>query len=329
MINGIEIRNFQSLHHVSLTLAPLTVIVGPSSSGKSAFTRALRLLTSNARGTTFISTGARTAQVIASTDRGTISISRGAENAYTLIPTDSPQQSFTKLAAAVPEEVTAFLGIAPGDPLNFSSQFDKPYLLSDSPAEVARTLGALTNVNVVFEASREANRRRLATSATLRTRASDIDSLTASLEDLPAIKAQAQSLEEATALLIKAEAINEEFLGLSSTASTLQEAAVKLKSIKHPIIPDISKLLSTHASITALQASIASLQQAASRYAGAKAAITRARELEEAAEQEFATALNSLAQDIQKRLNPLAIDFRVTVTEAADTAAEYFTELLS
>ena len=182
MLQKVHIENFQSLHDVEVELDGLTVIVGPSSSGKSAFTRALRTLTSNARGDSFISHGEQTCTITAYTDKGVASISRGKKNEYTLIPSNSEKKIFTKLAGAVPEEVSEFIGIPAKDPLNYSSQFDMPYLLTASAGEVARTLGELTNVHVIFEASREANRQRLTSTQTLKTRAADLQQTRESLE---------------------------------------------------------------------------------------------------------------------------------------------------
>ena len=197
MLTSIEIRNYQSLHSVELELSPLTVIVGPSSSGKSAFTRALRTLTSNQRGDAFITHGERTATITAQTDKGTVSLSRGAVNEYTLLPTDKPKEVFSKLNGTTPEEVTKFLGINPRDPLNYASQFDMPYLLTASAGEVARALGELTNVHVIFEAAREANRRRLTASQTLKTRTIDYAEIQNQIETYRPLKQQLAAIATA------------------------------------------------------------------------------------------------------------------------------------
>ena len=133
MLDSIEIRNFQSLQKVDLELAPFTVIVGPSSSGKSAFVRALSTLVSNRRGTDFISHGTTTSVITARMPEGTTSLSRStiaAKNQYTLISPEGKTENFTKLGGDIPEEVSRFMRIPAKDPVTLAQQFDKPFLLA-------------------------------------------------------------------------------------------------------------------------------------------------------------------------------------------------------
>lgn len=170
MLSELEIENYQSLRKLSVRLGRFTVITGPSSSGKSAVVRALRLLAFNARGTSYISQGARFCVVgVGNQDEGwAASIIRGArgKDAYRVayaIPELSvgfakPKiREFTKLGGAVPDYVTQLLQLTE---VNFARQFDRPYLLTESAGEVARRLGALTNVTWLFAAAREADTRR-------------------------------------------------------------------------------------------------------------------------------------------------------------------------
>jgi len=223
MLSHVAIRHFQSLHDVALELKPFTVIVGPSSSGKSAFTRALKCLTSNARGDSFITHGENQTVIKARTDRGTVALLRGKKNEYVLIPEGDEQQQkvFTKLAGGVPEEVSEFIGIPAKDPLNYSNQFDMPYLLTSSAAEVARTLGELTNVSVIFEASREANKRRLAASSTLKTRAGDYADLTQNLDKFRSLKDDMAVLEQAEQQFARVQTLQTRIARLEAILSSI------------------------------------------------------------------------------------------------------------
>lgn len=207
MLENVKVRNFQSLHKVDLELAPFTTIVGASSAGKSALIRALQLLTQNKRGTSFITHGEQTAQVIGRTHNGTVSIKRSrtatGPNEYTIIPNEGEPQTWTKLHGETPEEVTRFLNIPPNK-LNVASQFDPPYLLSESAPEAARTLGALTNVHVVMEASRESNKRKLASSAEVRKDKAELDAIKKRLPEFSGLKAEGQKLDEAEKILASA-----------------------------------------------------------------------------------------------------------------------------
>lgn len=239
MINELEVKGFQSLHDIDLKLDRFTVIVGPSGSGKSALTRALKTLTGNARGDSFITHGMNQCSIVARTDRGTVALFRGKKNEYTLIPEGGNPKSYTKLAGNVPEEVTEFLGLSPKDPLNFASQFDMPYLLTASPAEVARTLGELTNVSTIFEASREANRRRLAASSMLKTRQADKESVTVSLEEYAGLDEKVSRIEAATAHASTARSLETRISALRSLIQILESTP---ESPKEPRVPDITRL---------------------------------------------------------------------------------------
>ncbi len=267
MIHSVKIKHFQSLYDISLELAPLTVIVGPSSSGKSAFMRGMRTLTSNRRGNEFISHGERTAVITAVTDRGTVTLTRShsqQQNSYTVTPDDpqhplAPERTFSKLGGDTPPEVSEFLGIEAKDPINYASQFDKPYLLDDSAGEAARTLGALTNVAVIFEAARESNRRKLSTAQTLRTRAEDLETIKAKIPRYRSLKQQAAALTAAEQQLTAARAAEKKILDLA-TAITAAETAARAISALEPAasvtLPSAEDIISAAAGLERLTAAL-------------------------------------------------------------------------
>jgi hypothetical protein len=177
VINRVRISGYQSIDALDLTLAPFTVVVGPSSSGKSAFIRALRSVATYQRGSSFISAWRPKADgctVALSLDAGNVGLYRNADSAknrYSLrLHADPPEAPtvYTKLAGAVPADISRALGIAPESSLQLALQFDPPYLLAASPAEAHSTLAALTGVTTILAASKEANRRRLASLAVVK-----------------------------------------------------------------------------------------------------------------------------------------------------------------
>lgn len=200
MLSKIEVRNFQSIEHLDIELGPLTVLVGQSNVGKSAFTRAIRMLTSNARGTSFIRHGQQVCTVSATLDRGTVTLKKGkGSDEYITVPSDpdSPQRTYTKLGGAVPEEVTEFIGIAPKDAINYAGQFDRPYMLADTGGDVARALGGLTGVNVVFEGASESRKRQLRSAATLRDRQGTLTDTMGKIDDYRPLKGWSAALKRA------------------------------------------------------------------------------------------------------------------------------------
>lgn len=304
MISNVEIRNFQSLHHVELELAPLTVIVGKSSSGKSAVTRAIRMLTSNRRGTDFITHGQKSSTVKAVTDKGTVTLQRGKgtnDNSYTVIPHDDPSQQVTykKLGGDVPEEVSQFIGIPSKDPINYAGQFDKPYLIADSSGgEAARVLGALTNVNVIFEAARESNRRKTAKSQTIRTKADDLEAIRNKIPAYKSLKQQAAALDTAEQLIQEATGLERRIARLTQATEQLiasQRAIETLAPYLALTVPDEKPIVQAAARVTQFRDSILEQRAAAAAEKTKREALDKLTNTEIEIQQEQAEALTQLA----------------------------------
>ena len=196
MITDIAIEDYQALRKAQLRLGRLTVVTGPTGSGKSAVVRALKLVVFNARGTAYIRHGAKSCKAIVQDDSGlTAGIVRGGrgQDAYT-VNVLGEKKTYTKLAGAVPEEVSALLAL---QDINFAGQFDRPFLLADSGSQVARALGELTNVTLVFDAAREANRRKLEIARELKSYEDMVRALTAAAQPFRTLKARRAAFMEA------------------------------------------------------------------------------------------------------------------------------------
>lgn len=165
-IEAVGVRRFQSLWECDVELGDLTVIVGPSNSGKSAFGRALRTVARNAQGSNFVTHGQKAAVVTALMESGEqISIERGkgASTYRVANPVSEQEEIYAKSGTNVPEDVEKLFGMPvpeDGPDPHFTTQFDGPYLLNASGALASKTIGELTNVTLLAEAAREANRRR-------------------------------------------------------------------------------------------------------------------------------------------------------------------------
>lgn len=228
MWERLRVRQYQSLRTVEMGLGRLTVIVGPSSSGKSALIRALRMLVCNARGTSYISHGATTASVSLSFDDTICTLERGEHHSAYRLNIGGEELVFTKLGGDVPDKVTQALGITPEEQdaaLHIAGQFDRPYLLTQSGAAIARVLGGLTNVTIIFEAAREANRRRLNAQSIMKVRERDLGALREQLQefqDLPQRVRHAAELARLAQGAQKAQADKEKLVRLLTAARTAQ-----------------------------------------------------------------------------------------------------------
>lgn len=239
MLTRLEIVNWQSLRDVDLVLGRFTVIVGASSSGKTALIRAMRAAANNPRRKGNITRGAKQAEITIVTDQHEIVYVRTENTAlYRLSGFDEP---FSDLAGAVPHQVTAALGIPPaaaGQSLHIAGQFDAPYLLTESGASVARTLGELTNVNVIFEAVKEANRRRSALSGTLKVRERDLEAAREQIRAFANLPAQIKAVDAAESAAQGAQELSERMRRLHQGTDTLQVAETVLTRTVVPEIPD-------------------------------------------------------------------------------------------
>ncbi len=241
MITSVAVRNWQSLRSVDLVLGRFTVIVGASSSGKSALLRALRAAASNVSGTAAVSRGADAAAVTVRTTAAivTLEYAKGAWR-YRLV-VDGTEQLYTKLNRSVPEAVTRALRIAPvptgGASINFAGQFDRPYLLAESGATVARELGELTNVDTVFAAVREANRRRANVAATLRSRRDDLARLVVDADRFTGLRERLTRCERAEATAERAARLHHQVTRLSAAAQALDIAETVLAATVPPDVP--------------------------------------------------------------------------------------------
>lgn len=248
MIEHIAVRSWQSLVSLDLELARFTAIVGPSSSGKSALVRALRAVASNVSGTDKITRGAKNAAITVRTAEHTVTLEYGRFSNdttpgwyYRVLPAGGAEETYTKLNRAVPAQVTAALRIDPvptkGASLNFASQHDPPFLLSDSGANVARVLGELTGVDRIFEAGREAVRRRNGLSATLRTREADLAELTAQAGRFAGLPARVKAIREAEQKAEGAARLHDRITQLQDAADRLQVAGAVLARTVLPEVP--------------------------------------------------------------------------------------------
>lgn len=228
-LEQISIRNFQSLRSADLDLGAFTVIVGPSSSGKSALMRCFKAVASNLRGAGVVTRGQKQTAITVRTKTHTVTLERGeAIGLYRLADRNGTELTFTKLNGGVPERITQVLGIAPvpsgATSINFAGQFDRPYLLDETGASVARVLGELTNVSTIFEAVRTANKRRLAASSLLKTRQADQEQVRVRLQTFGDLAWRTQRLDGAENLHATAQTITEQIGHLGQLHTTIKQA---------------------------------------------------------------------------------------------------------
>lgn len=212
-ITKLTIENFQSHQKSVIYLATngqLTVITGPSDSGKTVILRALRwLLYNEPQGTDFIRVGASFARVTAEFESGHAVIRERtkATNRYKIIaPGTSEPQVFEGFGTSVPVEVQEITGVRPvqiGDltlNLNLAEQLAGPFLGSSISAGArAKVLGKLAGTEEIDYAAKQLGTDLFRRSQDEKRLTAEIADLEAKIQEynwLPATKAKIEALEE-------------------------------------------------------------------------------------------------------------------------------------
>jgi len=160
MIDGIQelkISNYQSLKDVEIILGNITAITGMTDSGKSAFFRAVKALTENQSGNEYITQGEKRTVVQANDVKW---IQSTQENGYEI-----GDKKWERCGRNVPDEVREHLNMGEfvfGKDvrafLNFSGQLDSAFIVQGNPADNAKIIGAISNIHVVYNGLREAEK---------------------------------------------------------------------------------------------------------------------------------------------------------------------------
>ena len=146
MFKSLELKNFQSHKDTRLDFGPgVNVIIGTSDSGKSSIFRGLRWLMYNRPlGDSFCSHWAKKEATSITLEMDNNTITRSRENNKQKYLLDGLE--LTAFKTDVPDEVSQALNI---DSVNFEQQFDRPFLLDNSPGEVAQYFNKIAHLEKI------------------------------------------------------------------------------------------------------------------------------------------------------------------------------------
>lgn len=149
-ITSIYIRNFQSHEDTKIDFhAGVNAIVGLSDSGKSTIRRAIQwVFTNKPQGDSFRRHNTDYTEVsITFADGLTVSrIKDKKENIYKLITPDGKEQIYKAFKNELPLDIQQALNI---NHLNLQAQIEAPFMLSNSPSEIAKTLNQIVNLDKI------------------------------------------------------------------------------------------------------------------------------------------------------------------------------------
>lgn len=144
MLESLVLKHFQRHKHFCLKLDPhITVLTGPTNSGKSSVLRALTwLFTNRPLGNTFINWEAESCLVSVTLDGHDITRSTGVTgNHYAL-----DGKVYLAFNKDVPEDIANLLNVGEA---NFSPQLSAPWWFLDSPGEVSKNLNSIVNLELI------------------------------------------------------------------------------------------------------------------------------------------------------------------------------------
>jgi exonuclease SbcC len=280
VLSRVEVTNFQSLPRAVVPLGRLTVVTGPTGAGKSGLFRALRLLAFNARGTSYVTAGESSCSVATGNDawacQVTRSPSRGRNEYVTAVLGEDGQWSrerYTKLDKKVPGPVASLLALSD---LNFAGQHDPPFLLSEPGTVIARKLGDLTNVSLVYGAAAEVNRARKQLARDLAAARERHDALLAEVQEFAGLGGRREAAERAARALARAQeasaaASRLRALGARLEAAQAAAAAARAEAARRepPSLEDLELLAGRAARLRSLAGALEEARAGAARHAAA------------------------------------------------------------
>lgn len=205
MIDSLHIQNFQS-HKDSVLVfhEGVNTIIGESNSGKTAILRASRWVFENKpNGDTFRSHwGGDTCATLGADDFLIHRYRNKKENGY-MVEQGNDTSTFTALRGEVPDTISHLLDTTS---VNSQNQLSAPFMLSETPGEVARQLNKIVNLDSIDVAlkSIESDRRKIngyvsQTEQLIK----DLDGQLKDYSDLPNREAEVEEIERWNASLSK------------------------------------------------------------------------------------------------------------------------------
>ncbi len=236
-LRKLGIRAFRSIVKANLTLGQITVIIGPTDSGKSNVVRALEAWAFNESGGGFITVGRQQCRVaVAVGDDHLVMFEksvRGKKGAGRYVVKDArlnTSESFEKIGITVPVEVRRVTGIESvvvddvSVPIQISAQDEDRFLLSRAwtPGKVSKIIGRISGVDALILAQRDLVNNR-------NSKRKDVKRYTAEVEEASDSLACLGWVSDASRLLKRAQRLDK---AATETARKIVDAERAIKSLR-------------------------------------------------------------------------------------------------
>jgi exonuclease SbcC len=233
MIKTIRIKNFQSHKRTELELDPhLTVITGSSNTGKSSIVRALKwLMLGVPKGTSFVSSGRPdaviTTFVSATMDDGVkvVRLVKNKKQVYKVIKPNGDDTFYENITNDIPEEVRNIFNV---DMVNFASQYDPPFLISETPGAINEYFNGVLRLSFMDYLMSTLGKDQRDTNIILKQTQSDIEAYKSTL-------ASYVNLKVVRKLMGKYRKITTQLTNLTEKRNALQSIVDKLVIVEHDL----------------------------------------------------------------------------------------------
>jgi len=238
MINKVRIQNFQSLKDISLDLGRITVILGKSDVGKSAFVRAMSSFFSNRVNKSYAHFDNYPIKVSLTKDGKEGYVSRTNKGVFYFLD----GKSYSKTERQVPEEIFAWLNLHPFKVdsdvslfFNVHSQFDPPFLLQDSSLLIPKVVGKISNLNIAMMALRSMNADVVSFSQELSVKKKDLEEAEAKVEQFEDLEEEEKILQQVTRLLSDVDVLESRIAFLEDFIKLYNEFSSSVSSYKDEV----------------------------------------------------------------------------------------------
>lgn len=251
MIKSIKILNFQSHQKSELTFSEgVNCIVGSSDSGKTAILRALHWLSRNRpSGDSIRSVWGGPTNVILETEEGTVRRVKDKTDQYELLMQGKRSLVFKAFGTNVPQEIDTFLNV---NEINVQRQLDAPFLLSDTPGEVAQHFNKVAHLDQIDLGLQNVNKEIRELEQTIKYKESDIKVKEESLQTfahLDKFEAEVEVLEQLESTLHQKETALQRIKRIIDDYNTTSEEIYKyadllaVEDLVNSILENIDKRL--------------------------------------------------------------------------------------
>lgn len=222
MIRSITLTNFQAHTSRTFELRPgVNTVTGPSDTGKSSLIRALAWLALHGN-ENFTRHGQTECSVTVVTDSGTVTRFRGRRNGYTVNGED-----YVAVGANQPVPVKHVL---PLSDINFQLQHDSPFLLSQTPGQIAKSVNKIVDLQVIDDCVAWCKKTLAKETTLLRAVESEIAGLTEKRESLSWVPVAQEAWNTLEGLRKSVNEINERISKIEDTSRNIREVNATGKS---------------------------------------------------------------------------------------------------